>query len=181
VPPHLPEANPPSANAFRATPTVTSAQFRATLSRMPSAVSIIATRGPAGIGGLTCSAVCAVSDEPPTVLACVHNRSAANAIIRANGVLCVNCLSSEQQELSQAFAGIGRLSIEQRFACAEWGTLVTGAPYCKGSLLALDCEVIDTRDVGTHSIFIGRVVATAEATGEPLVYQRRAYATTRPL
>jgi flavin reductase (DIM6/NTAB) family NADH-FMN oxidoreductase RutF len=181
VPSHPPEVHPPSATALPETPAVTAAQFRSALARMPSAVSVIATMGPAGVGGLTCSAVCAVSDDPATVLACIHNRSTANAIIKANGVLCVNCLSSEQQDLSQVFAGIGRLSIEQRFARAEWGTLVTGAPYCKGAVLALDCEVIDTRDVGTHSIFIGKVVATAATAGEPLIYQHRAYATTRPL
>ncbi len=46
--------------------------------------------------------------------------------------------------------------------------------------MALDCEVADVRDIGTHSIFIARVLATAESEdGDPLLYQRRAYATTR--
>lgn len=157
-------------------------EFRAALSRLTTAVSVIATDGPAGVAGLTCSTVCAVSDDPAMVLACVHGKSAANAIIKANGVLCVSCLQSDQRSLSQAFAGIGGLPMPERFALAQWSVLATGAPYCKNALLALDCKLVDVRDIGTHSIFIGKVVATAEPTdGAPLVYQRRAYATTRPL
>jgi flavin reductase (NADH)/flavin reductase/chlorophenol-4-monooxygenase component 1 len=116
------------------------------------------------------------------VLACVHGKSTANAIIKTNGVLCVNCLQSGQRSLSQAFAGIGGIRMPDRFALAQWGVLATGAPYCRDALLALDCEVVDVRDIGTHSIFIAKVIATVEAAdGEPLLYQRRAYATTRPL
>jgi flavin reductase (DIM6/NTAB) family NADH-FMN oxidoreductase RutF len=60
--------------------------------------------------------------------------------------------------------------------------LASGAPCCTSALATLDCEIVDIRDVGTHSIFVGQVVATsAREAGEPLVYQRRAYATTRNL
>jgi flavin reductase (NADH)/flavin reductase/chlorophenol-4-monooxygenase component 1 len=161
---------------------VPAAEFRAVLSKLTTAVSVIATDGPAGAAGLTCSAVCAVSDDPAMVLACVHGKSTANAIIKTNGVLCVNCLQSGQRSLSQAFAGIGGIPMPDRFALAQWDVLATGAPYCRDALLALDCEVVDVRDIGTHSIFIAKVIATVEAAdGEPLLYQRRAYATTRPL
>lgn len=163
-------------------PAVPAAEFRAALSKLTTAVSVIATDGPAGAAGLTCSAVCAVSDDPAMVLACVHGKSTANAVIKTNGVLCVNCLRSDQRSLSQAFAGIGGLPMPERFALAQWSALRTGAPYCKDALLALDCTLVEVRDVGTHSIFIAKVVATAEpADGAPLVYQRRAYATTRSL
>jgi flavin reductase (NADH)/flavin reductase/chlorophenol-4-monooxygenase component 1 len=161
---------------------ISTAEFRDALSRLTTAVSVIATDGPAGVAGLTCSAVCAVSDEPPMLLACVHGKSAANAVIKANGVLCVNCLQSTQRDLSQAFAGFGAIPMPKRFALGDWGVLATGAPRSRDALVALDCEVVDVRDIGTHSIFIARVVATAAASdGAPLVYQRRAYATTQPL
>ena len=48
--------------------------------------------------------------HPATVLVCIHGKSATNAVIKANGVLCVNWLQAEQEKLSQAFAGIGRHS-----------------------------------------------------------------------
>ena len=131
---------------------------------------------------MTCSAVCALRDEPAMVLVCIHGKSATNAAIKANRVLCVNSLQAEQRNLSQAFAGIGSIPMQERFMLADWDTLATGAPCCKRALVTLDCEVADVRDIGTHSIFIARVLATAESeSGDPLLYQRRAYATTRLL
>jgi len=47
-------------------------EFRNALSRLATAVSVVTTDGPAGTAGVTCSAVCALSDEPAMVLVCVH-------------------------------------------------------------------------------------------------------------
>jgi flavin reductase (DIM6/NTAB) family NADH-FMN oxidoreductase RutF len=161
---------------------VSALEFRGAMARFTTAVSVIATDGPAGMAGLTCSAVCAVSDTPATLAICVHTRSAANNVIKANGVLSVNCLHVDQMSLSQAFAGIGKLAMAERFALANWGVLVTGAPYCKDALAALDCEVVDARDVATHSVFVVNVIATiASKNQQPLIYQQRNYATTRSL
>ena len=97
------------------------------------------------------------------VLVCVHGKSATNAAIKANGVFCVNRLQAEQSELSQAFAGIGSIPMRERFSLADWDALVTGAPRCMDALIALDCEVADVRDIGTHSVFVAKVLATTEA------------------
>ena len=40
------------------------------------------TNGPAGAAGVTCSAVCALSDDPAMVLVCIHGKSATNAAIK---------------------------------------------------------------------------------------------------
>ena len=169
-------AVPPFAGA------VPAADFRAALSKLATTVSVIATDGPAGRAGITCSAVCAASDEPPLLVACVHGKSAANAVIKANGVLSVNCLQAGQQELSQAFAGIGGLAMPQRFALAGWNVLATGAPCCRDALAAFDCDVVEARDIGTHTLFIAKVMATTETgAGDPLLHRQRAYATARPL
>jgi flavin reductase (DIM6/NTAB) family NADH-FMN oxidoreductase RutF len=161
---------------------VPASEFRAALTGLTTAVSIVATDGPAGTAGLTCSAVCGVSDTPATLVACVSRRSAAHDIIKANGVLCINCLPATRQDLSQLFAGVGQVPMAERFATASWSLLATGAPYCKDALVAFDCELIEAREVGTHSVLIARVLATAQgARAEPLVHHRQQYATTRAL
>jgi flavin reductase (NADH)/flavin reductase/chlorophenol-4-monooxygenase component 1 len=181
--PHLSESERPARAAGDVLANgVSTTEFRGAFAHFATTVSIIATDGPAGVAGLTCSAVCAVSDDPPLLLACVHGKASANAAMKINRVMSVNCLQTDQSELSQAFAGIGRLTVEQRFALGEWHALATGAPCSTGALATLDCEIVDARDVGTHTLFIARVVATSTCdAGEPLVYQRRAYATTRKL
>ncbi|WP_233859431.1 flavin reductase [Paraburkholderia sp. HD33-4] len=160
---------------------VSATVFREALSHAITPVTILATDGPSGRAGVTCSAVCSVCDTPPTVLACVNRKSFANAVIKANGILTVNWLSAEQSELSQLFAGAGALSMPERFAQSEWGTLASGAPYCKQALLTLDCHVVDAVEVGTHSLFFARVIATIKSDERrPLAYHQRAYVTTRP-
>ncbi|MGD9923678.1 MAG: flavin reductase family protein [Pseudorhodoplanes sp.] len=159
--------------------TVSDFEFRDAMSKFTTAVSVIATDGVAGLAGLTCSAVCSVSDSPATLAVCIHGGSSANSILKANRVLSVNCLHTEQRELSQAFAGVGKLSVAERFAMANWEVLTTGAPCCKDALVVLDCSIVDVRDVGTHSVFIVTVMATAKSQNrQPLVYRQRNYATT---
>jgi len=158
----------------------TTAEFREAMSRVASTVSIVSTNGSHGVAGFTCSAVCSVTDEPPTIMVCVNRKSAANAIIKANGVLCVSSLGADQIELSQMFAGVGRVPMNERFAGRHWGVLATGAPYCTTSRVALDCRVADVIEVGTHSVILAEVLATAHAgDGEPLIYHSRNYATLR--
>ena len=74
-----------------------------------------------GAAGVTCSAVCAVSDEPAMLLVCVHSKSTTNTAIKKNGVLCVNCLQAEETELSQAFAGMEGIPMPERFALRRLG------------------------------------------------------------
>ena len=158
----------------------TAGEFREAMSRVASSVSIVCTDGPHGIAGFTCSAVCSVTDEPPTIMVCVNRKSAANAIIKANGVLCVSSLGADQVELSQMFAGIGRVPMAERFAGPHWGVLATGSPCCRTSRVVLDCRVADIREVGTHSVIFAEVLSTAHAGGdEPLIYHSRNYATLR--
>jgi flavin reductase (NADH)/flavin reductase/chlorophenol-4-monooxygenase component 1 len=158
-------------------------EFRDALARAATAVTVVTTDGPAGRAGVTCSAVASVCDTPPTVLVCVNRRSYVNGVIKLNDVLCVNWLSSQQSTVSDMFAGVGQIPMPERFVRGPWETLATGAPYSADATIALDCRVVDAMEVGTHSIFLARVVATkthVEEHRDPLVYCRRSYATTRP-
>jgi flavin reductase (NADH)/flavin reductase/chlorophenol-4-monooxygenase component 1 len=161
---------------------VSSQEFRDALSKAVTPVTVIATDGLAGAAGVTCSAVCSVCDTPPTVLVCINRKSYANSVIKANGVMTVNWLSAGQSKVSQAFAGVGALPMPERFAQAQWGTLRTGAPYCKDALMSLDCRIVSAMEIGTHSVFLAHVLATAQADDvDPLAYCQRTYATTQPM
>lgn len=157
-------------------------EFRGALANLTTAVSIVTTDGPAGRAGLTCSAVFPISDDPATVAVCVHRKGAANAAIFENRVLCVSCLRREQRDLSQLFAGAGSVPMRERFSGHEWHPLHTGAPGNRDALVSIDCEVVEKLDVGTHSLFIARVVSIVQGDrAEPLVYFRRTYATAHPI
>lgn len=160
---------------------VGAAEFRDALSCAVTPVTVIATQGPAGLAGVTCSAVCSVCDTPPTILFCINRRSYANNIIKENGVLSVNWLSAQQSTLSQVFAGAGAVPMQERFSAGEWGAMLTGVPYSKDAMMSLDCQVTAAMEIGSHSIFLARVLASMQAGDrDPLVYCQRSYATTVP-
>jgi len=156
-------------------------EFRDALANALTPVTVVATDGEHGIAGVTCSAVCSVCDTPPTIVVCINRRSYSNGIVKANGVLCVNWLRADHAEISQLFAGAGQVPMAQRFASLKWGRLATGAPHYRDAIAALDCRVVEAMEVGSHSVFLARVVATAKADGgAALGYVRRSYATASP-
>jgi flavin reductase (DIM6/NTAB) family NADH-FMN oxidoreductase RutF len=166
----------------RALEKVASFDFRDALSKALTPVTVVATNGPFGLAGLTCSAVCSVCDDPPTVLLCVNRKSFAAGIIKNNGVLSVNWLAADQASISQTFAGVGSVPMEQRFADEGWQTIATGAPCRMDAVISLDCTIVSSMDVGSHSVIFAEVVAKSHSEEcSPLVYHRRQYATTRSL
>lgn len=132
---------------------VSAAEFRNALAALPGAVTVITTDGPAGAAGFTASAVCSVTDQPPTVLVCMNRSSYAHATFVANGVLCVNVLGAQQQALSALFAD-RQVTMAERFARTPWQACHSGAPGLDGALVQLDGAIVATHEVGTHSIFI---------------------------
>lgn len=63
----LPTDSLPASSALRSV-AVDKQDFRDAMARLGSAVNIITTDGPAGRAGFTASAVCSVTDTPPTLL-----------------------------------------------------------------------------------------------------------------
>ncbi len=149
---------------------VDKAQYRDAMAGLAAAVNIITSDGEAGTAGCTVSAVCSVTDEPPTLLVCINRSSTNNDIIRKNGNLCVNVLSADQRDVAVRFATRG-LSVSERLACANWDVLETGAPALDGAVCAIDCEVESASEVGTHTVFYCRVKAVRNQTGcDGLIY-----------
>jgi flavin reductase len=152
--------------------------FREAMARLGAAVNVVTSGGPAGSFGFTASAVCSVTDDPPTMLVCMNRGSTSNEAFKANGVLCVNTLAADQEQLSTIFAGFTDHPIEHRFtpAVAAWSTLVTGAPVLDGAVVSFDCRIAQTTEVGTHSVFFCEVDAIRQGNAqEPLIYFGRAY------
>ncbi|MBV9538050.1 MAG: flavin reductase [Acidisphaera sp.] len=146
------------------------------MARLGAAVSVITTDGPGGRRGFTASAVCSVTDAPPTLLVCMNRTSDSNEAFRVNGVLCVNTLAARQRDLSPLFAGQFDIDMEDRFAAAGWGKLVTGAPVLHEALVSFDCNIAQTTEVGTHHVFFCEVQAIEFGpVGEGLIYYGRAY------
>lgn len=155
---------------------VTQQAFRAAMAQLAAAVNVITTDGEGGRAGMTASAVCSVTDSPPTLLTCINQAARLNGLVKRNGVFCVNILGAAHQEISALFAN-SRQGMEARFAVGHWGTLVTGAPALEEAPVACDCRVVQAVEAGTHTVFLGEVVGLRvnESEADGLVYFRRGY------
>jgi flavin reductase len=153
--------------------------FREAMSRLGAAVNVITSAGSSGRVGFTATAVCSVSDQPPTLLVCMNRSSSLHTVLQENGVLCVNTLADAQHHLSPVFAGLTGVWGEDRFKAASWHELTTGAPVLNDALVSFDCSIDRAIEVGTHSVFFCSVVDVAtKMDGNPLLYFGRQYCST---
>jgi flavin reductase (DIM6/NTAB) family NADH-FMN oxidoreductase RutF len=150
--------------------------FLAAMRTLPTGVSIIAAGNGLHRRGMTASAVCSISTEPPTLLASVNQGTDTHAQIRNTGCFSVNVIAAEHLELAKRFAGRHGIYGAERFAAGSWDILETGAPTLTDALATLDCRVAHELAWATHTIFLGTVVATrVRASGSALVYRAGAF------
>ena len=155
-------------------------QFREGMSRVCGSVNLITTDGPAGRGGFVATAMCSVSDDPPTLLMCMNANSAQTGTFIENGCFCVNVLREDAAQLAAVFAGQVP-DMTDRYTAAEWEVIRTGSPALTTALVSCDCEVMDRRRVGSHNIFIGRIIGLAlRDPGPSLLYFNRSYGRFEP-
>jgi flavin reductase len=156
--------------------TVEPAAFREAMSRLGAAVHVITTAGPGGKTGAKATAVCSVSDAPPTLLVCLNRRSQTNPAVVENGVFCVNTLGDGGAEIADIFAGRTGVLGSDRFTSGDWVTLSTGSPVLASAVIAFDCRIVEVRSVASHNVFFGAVETVRLGPGGPaLVYHDRAY------
>lgn len=152
-------------------------EFRDAMARLGAAVNVVTTDGEGGRAGFTASAVCSVTDSPPTLLVCLNRAASSNAVFLRNMVLCVNTLAAGQEEISNAFAGLTGLEGEERFQAGGWSRLVTGAPVLDGAVESFDCRIREVLVKGTHSVLFAEIEAIRHGTAGSgaLVYYGRSY------
>ncbi len=154
---------------------ISSEQYRDALRHFPSGVTIVTIRAGDRVHGLTVSAFASVSPEPPLVAVMIDQRHHAYELMEADdAVFAVNILHQDQEELSNRFAWV---KDEDRFAVGDWTSARTGAPVLADALAWLDCRIRDKFAAGTHTVYVGQVVATEvpRADEPPLVYWNRGY------
>lgn len=144
--------------------------FKRGMRRLASGVSIVTTYENSERHGMAATSVCSVSADAPALLVCVNRLATTHAVIRRAGFFCVNLLAENDDELARRFST--PLKRESRFDDRQWTTLVTQAPALVGSLASFDCEVVETLDVQSHTVFIGHVKAVElwRENVVPLVY-----------
>jgi flavin reductase ActVB len=151
---------------------VTPELFRSALSRFASGVTVVTTKDAAGNPhGITVSAFCSVSLDPPMVLICIEKTTGSHYAFPESGRFVVNILNADQKNISERFAS----PFDDKFDGIDLTMNVDGIAVLSGCLGILECRVRHAFDGGDHSIFVGEVEHASAAEGDPLIYFRGNY------
>ena len=155
--------------------------FFEVMASFPSGVAIVTTLDADGVPrGLTTTAVCSVSADPPTVLVCVDLASRTLSALRASREFVVNFIGEGRSELCLLFAS----KEEDKFARVAWRRTEAGLPLLHEDVLAwADCATEHELEVGDHVLFVARVRdgGVQPELEPPLMYYRRSWGVWSPV
>ena len=153
--------------------TISQDDFRSALSRFASGVTVVTTKdGQGEFHGITVSAFCSVSLEPPLVLICIEKTTVSHDALVESGVFAVNVLGETQASVAEHFASPSA----DKFDGLDLVAGSAGLPILAGIAAVLECSVVQIHDGGDHSIFVGGVDRARVSEAQPLLYFRGEYA-----
>lgn len=125
--------------------------------KIPNALALVGSRAGDERNGMTTSWITQLSMEPVLIGIGVDNTAVTHRLITEGGSFSVNLWSADDTRVFVKFS---------KPATYEDGALngravrdgVTGAPIFEDAIAHLDCEVRQSHDLGTHTLFIGEVV-----------------------
>src|SRR5687768_14225534 len=107
----------------------TSDDFRLAMRRSPSSVAIVATGAWPHRAGMTATAICSLSADPPQVLACLNQRTMTCRTLQHCRTFSINLLNTGQLPLARLCPGLaGEVTGEEKFAAGDWRQGASGAP-----------------------------------------------------
>ncbi|MEH6947423.1 flavin reductase family protein [Bacillus sp. JJ634] len=145
---------------------VTSENFRSIISNFASGVSIITVRHNKKDYGLTASAVCSVSLDPPLLLVCVNQNTGTQKAIMEAESFNVHILGKQQGNLALQFSKAHTDKFKD--LVYSYGNL--GNPLLPNVVAQIECQLYKEMTGGTHSVFLGKVHSAKVITENPLLY-----------
>jgi flavin reductase (DIM6/NTAB) family NADH-FMN oxidoreductase RutF len=142
------------------------------LGRFASGITILTTCDAAGRDhGMTVSAFCSASLEPPLVLACVNRLARMHQLLTELDYAGISILASPQEALSRRFAE----PESDRFEGLGYSRGEHGVVLFDEALAHLECAVRQRHPAGDHTIFVCEVEAASIRPERPLLYYRGGY------
>lgn len=152
---------------------VSSDEFRSILGRFPSGVTVVTTKAPDGSDqGMTVSAFCSLSLQPPLVLVCIEKTASVHNALTSSAAFIVNILSAKQEQIARRFSIVDI----DRFEGVGFSRSRNGIVVLDDVLGVIECNRFSLHDGGDHTIVVGEVEAGRAETGAPLIYYRGGYA-----
>lgn len=152
--------------------------FRACFQRHMTTVTIVTSQFDGMRAGLAATAVCSLSDSPPSLLISINHNARAYELIRASSMFSVNMLSDSQLDVAKVFSRSAKSAeeAEQKFINGGIWDEQNNLPWLRGALANVSCRVLQELPVASHSVFIGEVRdIRLLSDGNPLLYGFREF------
>ena len=151
------------------------------MASFPSGVAVVTTTTDDGVPrGLTTTAVCSVSADPPTVLVSVDLGSRTLDALRRRGAFAVNFIGAGRSDLCLLFASKER----DKFERVPWASGASGLPLLHEDALAwAECTTLQEVEVGDHVVLIAQVEngGVRHELEPPILYYRRSWGVWSPV
>ena len=148
--------------------------FRAALGRFSCGITIVTARDERQRDhGMTVSAFCSASLEPPLVLVCIGHEASMHGLLMKAEHIGISILSTDQEALSRRFAD----PESDRFDGVGYQRGEHGVALLDDALVHLECDVAARHEAGDHTILVCAVERATPYDGRPLLYYRGGYAT----
>ena len=145
---------------------VNSQNFKKTLSKFSTGVTVIATNKNSILYGKTINSFSSLSLSPPLILFSLDVKSSKLNIFKSSKFISINILSKKQKFISDNFA-----KHNPDWKNIEYKLLENGNPIIKNCISNLDCTIQDKIKKGDHIIFICKILKVMNNHKlKPLIY-----------
>jgi len=133
---------------------------------------IVASRNNGELNGQIANTVFQVTADPHTIAVRINKQNLTHEFIRKSGVFSVSILTRDTPLKFIGIFGFRTGKEIKKFENVKYKLGVTGAPIVLENTVGyVEAKVVSSVDVGTHTIFIGRVVdAEILNDAEPMTY-----------
>ena len=150
---------------------INSQNFKKTLSKFATGITVIATSKNSILYGKTINSFSSLSLSPPLVLFSIDIKSSKLKIFKNTKFISINVLSEKQKFISDNFA-----KNTPDWKNIDYKLLKSGSPIIKNCLSNLDCKILDKIKKGDHIIFICKVLKVMiNDKPKPLIYFNSQY------
>jgi flavin reductase len=160
---------------------ISSDVFKQGMRLLAGGVCIVATSSNGEWHGLTMTAICSLTMDPPSLIAVVNRDAGAHGIMSATKRVSVNVLSHDHAGLAELFSSF-KVKGPERFDERMWTRMASGVPALIEALAVYDCDVIQETEVGQHSVFFCEVKnVRLQPNKRPLVHFNREFCAVLPV
>jgi flavin reductase (DIM6/NTAB) family NADH-FMN oxidoreductase RutF/rubredoxin len=145
---------------------------RKALQKCSYGVYVVSTQYDGKLNGQIANTACQITSDPPTISVSLNKENLTHSLITKSRVFSISVLS---EEAPMQF--IGRFGFKsgrdtEKFDGINYKIGTTSAPIVLDYATSyMECELMNSMDVGTHTIFVGRIVeAEMVSDSRPMTY-----------